>query len=173
MVREAEKAGRIPALKERLQILVAQNAEQSGIVLAQLLQKAARGTDSLELSAMLKAIGQVNAFQVDKHQLLTGAATEILEVRMGAGQEERLAWAKAHSIPLEPVDSDSTGTSPEPQQTAMLSPARPTDDTLTAAPTGQPAVADPVAAAAKPPGGGVALSPGGRESKTVSDGSKF
>lgn len=120
MVRQAEQSGRIPALKERLQAVVGHNAEQSSIVLAQLLDRAAAGEDSIELSAMVKAVGQVNSFQIDKNQLLTGAATEIIEVRVGAGQAEREAWAKANSIPIEvltsAVDYESSKNTTKPQK---------------------------------------------------------
>jgi hypothetical protein len=133
MVRQAESSGRIPALKERLQAIVSQNAEQSSIVLAQLLDRAAGGEDSIELSAMVKAVGQVNSFQVDKHQILTGAATEIIEVRVGAGMAEREAWAKANAIPIEaiaaPVDYESSKNTTKPKQIEGNNEVRHNDDT--------------------------------------------
>lgn len=177
MVREAEKSGRIPALKERLVQLVGHNAEQSSIVLAQLLDRAAGGSDSLELSGMIKAVGQVNSFQVEKHQLLTGAATERIEVTVGAGEEERRAWALANciEIPAETghVDVDSTQNTPERQQTLAIPPARHADDTWPAASTSPATASAPEPAATRTPGGGVDLPPAGLETPTVSPGSKF
>ena len=174
MVREAEKSGRIPALKERLQGIVGHNAEQSGIVLAQLLDRAAGGSDSVELSAMIKSVGMVNSYQVKDLQLLTGAATEILELRMGAGQAERDAWALAHAIPIRAevsaVDSEPTATSPFPQQNSSVRPGRHEDDTESVR---GPSAADQPrspAPAPAPPGGGGALLSGGLEIKTVSEG---
>lgn len=167
MVREAEKSGRIPALKERLVHIVGQNAEQSSIVLAQLLDRAAGGSDSLELSSMIKAVGQVNSFQVDKHQLLTGAATERIEVTLGAGLAERDAWAAANGIEVDAelvaVDSHSSQTKPEPLQILPAPTERHTGDTCDR--SGLAA-----AAIARTPGGGVVLPPGGRESQIVKQG---
>lgn len=177
MVGEAERSGRIPAVKERLQALVAHNAEQSGIVLAELLGEAAAGRETLELAAMIKSVGGVNDFQVKNHQLLTGGATEIIQHIERAGEAERRAWALANSIDIEattdPIDSDSTWNRAEPQQTLEIPPARHTHDTSAAAIPSPAAAGDHELATTRTPGGGVVLPPAGPESPTVSESSKF
>jgi hypothetical protein len=175
MVSEAEKAGRIPALKDRLRVLVGQNAEQSSLALRDLLGETLGGERSLELAAMLKSVGQVNTFLVEKHQLLTGAPTEILETRTGAGRDELEAWAIANAIPISAavtqaapagsaVDYVSAGTGPDRQQTPSSMPARSGGDTYTSAdPACATTAAVPngaAAAAAAAGGGGGSRAPG-------------
>lgn len=111
MVEDLERTGRIPALKERLIGIVGRNAEQTGILVDQLVSEALAGDRTLELSAMLKAAGQVADKLVEKNQLLTGAATERIETVNAAATEEREAWFRANAIPIEAaVDSESSGT---------------------------------------------------------------
>ena len=111
MVEDLERTGRIPALKERLIGIVGRNAEQTGILVDQLVSEALAGDRTLELSAMLKAAGQVADKLVEKNQLLTGAATERIETVNGAATEEREAWFRANAISIEAaVDSESSGT---------------------------------------------------------------
>jgi len=110
MVQDLEKSGRIPALKERLIGIVGRNAEQSGLLVDQLVAEALEGDRTLELSAMLKAAGQVADKLVEKNQLLTGCATERVETVNGARADEREAWFRANAIPIEvAIDSQSSG----------------------------------------------------------------
>jgi hypothetical protein len=100
-----EKSGRVTPLKERLIKLVGDNAERSSLVLRKLLEDAQEGRCNLDLAAMLKAVGAVNVFQLEKFQLLTGAATERIETVVGGGREEFERWWKETAVP---VDSQSS-----------------------------------------------------------------
>lgn len=130
---DLEKTGRITPLKQRLAALVGDNAEQSALALRALLDKAQRGTESIELAGMIKATATALGITVEKLQLLTGAATEILEVRGAAGRDEIEAWAKQFAIPVEvvarPVDTVSAGNHQISGVTHTLSEARHASDT--------------------------------------------
>lgn len=162
MTAEIEKSGAIPALKERLTALVGANAEQSSIAVGQLLHETLGGERSLELAAMIKAVGQVSDFMTTKYQLLTGAPTEIRAQVGTAAKDEVEAWAKANAILIEPVlapvESESTATAANPQQIALVELAGHHDDTdqspTDGGPTGQPANS-------QEEGGGVSLPPPG------------
>ena len=84
--------------------------QRSSLLLRALMEKGMDGEVSVELAAMIKSVGSVNCFQVEKFQLLTGQATEIVEQRNGAGREEFDRWLKesALAVPAQ-VDSESTG----------------------------------------------------------------
>lgn len=122
MVAEIEKSGAIPALKQRLVELVGANAEQAQIAVRELLDETLAGGRSLDLASMIKAVGQVADFMAEKHQLLTGAPTEIRAQVSGPSQAEVEQWAKENAIEIEPVlapvDSDSTANVAKPQQIA-------------------------------------------------------
>lgn len=114
---ELERSGRVTPLKERLVSLVGDNAERSGLLLRELMERAFDGERDLDMAAMLKAVGQVNVFQLDKLQLLTGQATERIETVVGAGRNEIESWLKSAATPISAqvtaeigqVDSESTG----------------------------------------------------------------
>jgi len=101
-----EKSGRVTPLKERLLKQVSVLAEKSGRTLGELLDEVQDGKRTLELAAMVKAVGQVHSFQIEKYQLLTGQATEIVETRVAAGREEFEKWWRESASP---IDSESTG----------------------------------------------------------------
>lgn len=158
---DLEKTGRVTPLKERLSKLVGDNAEQSAIALRILLDKAQQGQESMELSGMIKAVATSLGITVEKLQLLTGAATEIVETRVAAGRDEIEAWAKQFAIPVEvvasPVDTASAAESPVSAQTPSLPPMRHDDDTGSADRPDGPTDRPP----AEGPGGGLPFSPGG------------
>lgn len=133
MVAEIEKSGAIPALKQRLVELTGANAEQSSLAVGQLIDEALGGKRSLELAAMIKAVGSVNDFMTTKFQLLTGAPTEIRATISAASQDEVTAWAKANAIEIEaiqrPNESEATATGTNHQQIPTEPPPRHTDDT--------------------------------------------
>lgn len=114
---ELERSGRVTPLKERLVSLVGDNAERSGLLLRELMERAFDGDRDMDMAAMLKAVGQVNVFQLDKLQLLTGQATERIETVVGAGRNEIESWLKSAATPISAqvvkeigqVDSESTG----------------------------------------------------------------
>lgn len=132
-LRNLEKAGRIPALKERLLVIVGEVAEQSGIVVSHLLAQVLASPGDADLAAMLRSVGQVNSFAVTQTQLLTGAPTEIVEHRAGAGRAEIEAFWKDAAIPIEAevvaVDSASTGKAAEPATSGASEPDRHGGDT--------------------------------------------
>jgi hypothetical protein len=176
MVVEAEARGLIPALKERLIVLVGRAAEQSTVAVQQLIDETLDGARSIDHAATLKAIGQVNTFLLDKNQLLTGAATERIEVRVGAGRDEVEAWALANAIPIQadarPNDTQSAGNLPVALETRSLPPMRHDGDTDLPA---EPPARDQDGSAPGPSGGGggVAFSGGGAEMKMDQRGAKF
>jgi hypothetical protein len=99
-----ERSGRIPAVKDRVLLHTANAAERSGIVLGALLDRAHTEV-SADLAGMIKAVAVAHGVTVEKLQLLTGAATEIIEHKPGVGRAETEAWAKANGLPL---DCEST-----------------------------------------------------------------
>ena len=115
MMEALEKSGRVTPLKERLTRLVGVNAEQSSIVLRKLLDKADAGACDIDLAAMVKSVGQVNSFLVEKLQLLTGQATEIRGTVTGGGRAEFEAWLRDSAIP---VESESTAQQAKPNESA-------------------------------------------------------
>jgi hypothetical protein len=174
MVEELEKSGRIPALKERLIGIVGRNAEQSGLLVDQLVKEALDGDRTLELSAMLKAAGQVNDKLLEKNQLLTGAATERVETVNGAAAEEREAWFRANAIPIEvAVDSDSTGNGPIPKESPPVKAPDAAQDAELAAAAGDREPAVEAAPAGAQAGGGVACASGGGLGHMDQTGSKI
>ena len=129
MLREAEKTGRIPALKDRLAQITGTNAERAQIALGMLLNKAADGTCNLDLAAMIKGVSTAGGIATQNLQLLTGGPTEILELRVGAGREEIEAWAKQMAVPIEaevvtdpPIDLESAENTTNPSQTVAGAP---------------------------------------------------
>ncbi len=101
MLRAAERTGRIPALKDRLVTLVGANAESSSIALQRLLDDSIHFGPTDERAGMIKAVATALGITTEKYLLLTGSATEILEVRVATGREDMEAWAKANAIPVE------------------------------------------------------------------------
>jgi hypothetical protein len=110
----AEQSGRIPALKERLSRLSGEVAEDAALLLKRLLARGLDGEVDADLAAMIKATGIPFGIAVEKHQLLTGGATERIEQIAGAAREEEEAWfarikqARAEVIEV-PSDSASIG----------------------------------------------------------------
>lgn len=168
---DLEKTGRITPLKERLSKITGDLAEQSALALRTLLLKAQDGSESIELAGMIKATATALGITVEKLQLLTGAATEILEVKGAVGRDEIEAWAKRFAIPIEvtarPVDTPSDGNPPLSGQNPALPPMRHTTDTsatLTSpdapTPTAEPPRRE---ATGDDPGGGLSSAAGGAE----------
>lgn len=173
---EYEKAGRVTPLKERLAILVGDNAERAGLALRELLDRAQAGGESMELAGMIKSVATALGITVEKHALLTGAATERIEVNVGAGRDEVESWARQFAIPIHavasPVDTQSAENPPLSAATNQLQPMRhaaDTDTTLTS-PNDQTPAALPRRSedASADPGGGLAFGDGGPKSPTSS-----
>jgi hypothetical protein len=117
VIEDLERSGRIPALKERLTRWTAENAEQSQIVLSRLLARGAAGEVDIDLAAMIKSVGTVGGINTTNLQLLTGQATEIVDVRVAAGREEIERWARDNNvIDLVPSDVQADGLAMEHQQ---------------------------------------------------------
>jgi hypothetical protein len=100
LLAELEKTKRIPAVKERLLVVVSDVAERTGLVLRRLLDRAESGECSTELAAMIKSVGTVTGISSEKVLLLTGSATEIVEHKVGAGREEFEAWWRDRVVPV-------------------------------------------------------------------------
>lgn len=139
MLVEAEKTGRIPALKDRLIQFTGQNAERAQIALAELLERAT-GNVTMELAAMIKAVATAGGINTQNTQLLTGSATEIVQVRVSAGREEIERWARENFIDVTPVDQQSTGPARIPQQTEGNQHEDTKQDTASTAGTAGPAI---------------------------------
>lgn len=101
LLAEAERSARVRPVKERLARLAESLAERSGIALHRLLNRVEDGVETVDLAAMLKATGTVYGIATDKSQLLTGAPTEILELRVGAGRAEIEQFCRQNSLPIE------------------------------------------------------------------------
>lgn len=148
MMEELELSGRVTPLKDRLTKLVGDNAERSSLLLRDLMEKALDGACDMDLAAMLKAAGQVNSFQIEKFQLLTGGATEIVETRVAAGREEFERWWKESAIqitqPDRAIDSKSIVNEQKPNDSHVLRAL----DTSPLPPSAVPPPGTP------PPGGG-------------------
>lgn len=123
LLQELERSGRVTPLKDRLIRLVGDNAERSGMVLRKLLEQAQDGRCTLDLAAMLKAVGSVNDFQLDKLQLLTGQATEIVQTNVAAGREEFERWWKEAAVTVTPAkECESSALQPIVEVLTTLSP---------------------------------------------------
>ena len=113
LLRELERTGRVEPLKDRLVKAVGDNAERSSILLKVLMERGLDGDVSQELAAMLKAVGGVNCFQLEKLQLLTGQATERIETVVAAGRDEIERFLRSAATSIEAVtvteDSKSSG----------------------------------------------------------------
>ena len=120
-----EKTARIPAVKDRVLVWTADAAERSGIVLGSLLDRA-HDEVSIELAGMIKSVATAHGITVEKLQLLTGSATEIIEHREGAGREEQERWARENRLPIE---CESERISADRQQIQDDSDVRHEDDT--------------------------------------------
>lgn len=155
-----ERARLLPAVKDRVSAITSDLAESSGLALRVLLDRASAGEVNIELAGMIKSVATAHGITVEKMQLLTGAATEILEVRIGAGRADVEAWLAANSLPVEvEVDSEATTSSPKHQQTDQIEDTRHAGDTSVAADQAQPAAAGP--AQPEQAGGGVGVGGGG------------
>lgn len=152
MLDAAEKAGRIPALKDRLVKLTGHNAERAQIALADMLNRASNGHVTAELAAMIKAVATAGGINTTNLQLLTGAATEIVEVRAGAGRAEIEAWWREMAVDVTPKDGQSPETDRNPQQSGHPLAVTRLDDTAGAALGGDDGAGP--ASAADPRGGG-------------------
>lgn len=120
MLAELEASGRVTPLKDRLVKLVGDNAERSSLLLRALMERGLDGICNIDLAAMIKAVGSVNSFQVEKFQLLTGQATEIVETRTGAGREEVERWWREMATPIKAsVESESTALQGNTADSAM------------------------------------------------------
>jgi len=159
ILQDLEKSRRLTPLKERLAVLVGDNAERSAIALRVLLDRATDGGESIELAGMIKATATALGITTQNLQLLTGAATEILDVRVSAGREEVEAWAKANALPIEAtvvaIDSESGANPAVSEQSAQITAPRHEDDTDPTARLAQISAAGRELEAAETHGGGV------------------
>lgn len=135
LLAELERTGRVTPLKDRLMRLVGDNAERSGMVLRRLLDEAMDGKVDMDLAAMIKSVGGVNTFMVEKFQLLTGAATERIEHVPATGRAEIESWLKDAATP---IDSESSALPLIVEETAISAPLV-TDSTPAIDVTEQPA----------------------------------
>lgn len=102
------RTSRIPAVRERLEAITANNAEASGLVLSDLLQRCMTDKESIELAGLIKAVATAHGISVEKYQLVTGGATERLEVMVPrAGRESGEDWLKS-ALRVDAVDCSST-----------------------------------------------------------------
>jgi len=163
LLASAERSGRIPALKERLTTQIGAAAESSAITLTRLLDDAASGGTSIELAAMIKAVGTSAGITTERYLLLTGCATEIVEHRVAAGREEMEAWARANAVQIEveatPIDSKSSAIAPNLIITGGFTPDGHGNDTSS--------VRAVVVAAGDQEGGGGDLAAGGEQKTTM------
>lgn len=105
-VDEARRSGWIPALKEELERLVGLNAVKSQRALGEVLRRVQDGECTSELGSMVKGVAVAAKEMTLLNQLLTGQATEIVEVRSGPTKDEleaSEAWAKAAAIQVEVI----------------------------------------------------------------------
>ncbi len=101
VLRDLEKAGRLTALKERLAMAVGDNAERTQLVLRRLLDRALDGESDMDLAAMIKSAATAAGILTEKVLLLTGNATEIVDVRVRAGRSEIEEFAREFAVPIE------------------------------------------------------------------------
>ena len=105
-----EASGRIRPLKERLVSWVGLLAEESTLAARDLVASVRAGDRSEGITHALRALGPMVGISVEKHQLLTGQATEIVEQRTAPTHEEFAAWMKtAVTIEGAPTQSESVG----------------------------------------------------------------
>ena len=165
---DLEKTGRVTPLKDRLALLIGDNAERAAIALRELLDQAVDEPASIELAGMIKAVATAVGITVEKHALLTGGATERIETMVGAGRGEIEAWAREFAIPVEsvsrPVDTPSAANPSLSAQTNTLPPMRHTADTSASltSPNAPTPAADPTRSEATgaDPGGGAFVAAG-------------
>ena len=121
IIEALEKSGRVAPLKERLLLAVSRLAEKSGRALGELLDEVQDGKRTLELASMVKAVGQVHSFQIEKYQLLTGQATERIDTVVGVGRAEIESFLKSAATPISaeiaPADCKSSGLRENPSKT--------------------------------------------------------
>ena len=168
-----ERAGRIPALKERLSLWSGSLAESSALVLACLLDRANSGEISADLASMIRSVGTAYGITAEKFQLLTGGATERIEVSVGAGRAETEQWCRANAIQVEviepgaaPTDVKATGDGAFVGESGQVEARRHGADTSEARRTRRP----------RRPGdhrGGAIESGGGAKASMVSERSKI
>lgn len=106
----------IPALKDRVAMRTGDLAERSALVLSVLLDRSLDEC-SLELASMIKAVATTHGITVEKMQLLTGQATEIVQHLGADGRGEIEAWARQVGAAIEVTTevqpgSDVSGTCP-------------------------------------------------------------
>jgi hypothetical protein len=114
---------------------------------------------NLESAAWLKAVATVLGVSADKHQLLTGAPTEILEHRSAPGRGELEAWLQSAGLqvvhPVSASDVDSAVPHGNPNESAVSIPETtpiptPYSHQLLSGPTGPEAALEPDSAAIEP-----------------------
>lgn len=105
-----EASGRIRPLKDRLTQWVGLLAEESTLAARDLVDAVRAGDRSEGVTMSLRALGPVMGIAVEKLQLLTGQATEIIEQRSAPSHDEFAAWMKsAVAIESAPSQSESVG----------------------------------------------------------------
>ena len=105
-----ERSGQIRPLKERLQQWVGLLAEESTVAARDLVAAVRAGDRSEGVTMALRALGPMVGIAVEKHQLLTGQATEIIEQRSAPNHDEFAAWMRsAVAVETVPSQSESVG----------------------------------------------------------------
>lgn len=120
-----EARGQIQPLKDRLTGWVGLLAEESAMASRDLVAAIRAGDRSEGVTQALRALGPMLGIAVEKTQLLTGQATEIVETREGARRVELDAWAteKWASVEVQssPSESGSGAAVAVPAQSGAIS----------------------------------------------------
>lgn len=105
-----ERSGQIRPLKERLVQWVGLLAEESTLAGRDLVAAVRAGDRSEGVTHALRALGPMIGIAVEKHQLVTGQATEIVEQRTAPTHDEFAAWMRqAVTVEQVPTQSESVG----------------------------------------------------------------
>lgn len=104
-VEQARRNGWIPALRDEMESLVGSNAVKSQRALSVVLTRVQDGEITSEIGSVLKGAAVAAKEMVLLNQLLTGQATEIVEVRSGPTKEEMERFLRESSLEVQAVAS--------------------------------------------------------------------
>jgi hypothetical protein len=109
VVEQLERSGKIPGLNSRLSSKLGRLAENTTDAIDEIVGAAAW---SLDTSSAVRALGVVMGIAVDKHQLMTGHATAIIEQRVSVPAADAVrAWEDKlkQCFPVEELRSSDSG----------------------------------------------------------------
>jgi hypothetical protein len=136
LLQNLEKTGRLTALQSRLALWCGDNAERASLALRALIDeigKPAVGTGDTDLAAMIKSVTNAVDVATRNTLLLTGQATERIELTVGAARDEVEAWLRQVPKPIEvesaTVDFVSSDKSDISKEICVNSSAGHTNDT--------------------------------------------